>query len=128
VSWGDELPEPIPTPAQVAARTPEEVRDRRRALVRDLAIAAPPVGVLVAFLSGWAWSAGSSGDTGRAWAAITWPFLQSIWAFPLAIAAVVYAAVHRELPRRTTAVVFGTIWVLLGAVPSVMAFAALFRL
>lgn len=127
----DAFPEPIPTPAQVAARTTDELRDRRRALVRDIAIAAPPVGVVVAFLAGWAWSAAATGDTGvtdtgRAWAGIIWPFVQSYWAFPLEIGAVIYAATHRELPRTTIAVVFGVFWIVLGAVPSCMAFAGAF--
>lgn len=92
---------------------------QRRRVVRDVAIALPPVVEIVLVVAGSIVSVGAEGESAESWAPLSWPLYAVLVTFPFAVGALVAAVRLRGLGARTPAICFAALSVAVGAIPFV---------
>lgn len=94
---------------------------QRRRVVRDVAIALPPVVEIVLVVAGSIVSVGAVGESAESWAPLSWPLYAVLvtFPFPFAVVALVAAVRLRGLEARTPAICFAALSVAVGAIPFV---------
>jgi hypothetical protein len=92
---------------------------QRRRVVRDVAIALPPVVEIVLVVAGSIVSVGAEGESAEWWAPLSWPMYAVLVTFPFAVGALVAAVRLRGLEARTPAICFAALSVAVGAIPFV---------
>jgi len=92
---------------------------QRRRVVRDVAIALPPVVEIVLVVAGSIVSVGAMGESAESWAPLSWPLYAVLVTFPFAVVALVAAVRLRGLEARTPAICFAALSVAVGAIPFV---------
>lgn len=92
---------------------------QRRRVVRDVAIALPPVVEIVLVVAGSIVSVGAEGESAESWAPLSWPLYAVLVTFPIAVGALVAAVRLRGLEARTPAICFAALSVAVGAIPFV---------
>lgn len=92
---------------------------QRRRVVRDVAIALPPVVEIVLVVAGSIVSVGAEGESAESWAPLSWPLYAVLVTFPFAVGAFVAAVRLRGLEARTPAICFAALSVAVGAIPFV---------
>lgn len=92
---------------------------QRRRVVRDVAIALPPVVEIVLVVVGSIVSVGAVGESAESWAPLSWPLYAVLVTFPFTVGALVAAVRLRGLEARTPAICFAALSVAVGAIPFV---------